>query len=53
VALPYCYPLQLMGRLHKAEKADVAETLKPDGCWLGVRNDSTYHNDTLTDRIAP
>jgi hypothetical protein len=37
----------------KAEKADVAETLKPDGGWLGVRNHSTYHNDTITDRIAP
>jgi len=37
----------------KAEKADVADTLKPDGGWLGVRNHSSYHNDTVTDRIAP
>jgi hypothetical protein len=35
------------------EKASVADTLKPDGGWLGVRNHSTYHNDTITDRIAP
>src|SRR5215467_13019015 len=36
-----------------SEKASVAETLKPDGGWLGVRNYSSYHNDTITDRIAP
>lgn len=36
-----------------AEKASAADTLKPDGGWLGVRNHSTYHNDTITDRIAP
>jgi hypothetical protein len=36
----------------KAEKADVAETLKPEAVG-SVRNHSTYHNDTLTDRIAP
>jgi len=36
-----------------SEKASVAETLKPDGGWLGVRNHSSYHNDTITDRIAP
>lgn len=35
------------------EKASVADTLKPDGGWLGLRNHSTYHNDTITDRIAP
>ena len=35
------------------EIASVADTLKPDGGWLAVRNHSTYHNDTLTDRIAP
>ncbi len=35
------------------ERASVADTLKPDGGWLAVRNHSTYHNDTLTDRIAP
>jgi hypothetical protein len=37
----------------KGEKNDVADTLKPDGGWLAVRNHSTYHNDTITDRIAP
>jgi hypothetical protein len=37
----------------KGEKTDVAQTLKPDGGWLAVRNHSTYHNDTITDRIAP
>jgi hypothetical protein len=37
----------------KAEKADVADTLKPNGGWLGVRNHSSYHNDTIADRIAP
>jgi hypothetical protein len=36
-----------------SEKTSVADTLKPDGGWLGVRNHSTYHNDTLADRIAP
>ena len=36
-----------------SEKASLADTLKPDGGWLAVRNYSTYHNDTLTDRIAP
>jgi len=36
-----------------SEKASVADTLKPDGGWLGVRNHSTYHNDTISDRIAP
>jgi hypothetical protein len=36
-----------------SQKTSVAETLKPDGGWLGVRNHSTYHNDTITDRIAP
>ena len=35
------------------EKASVADTLKPDGGWLAIRNHSTYHNDTITDRIAP
>jgi hypothetical protein len=37
----------------KGEKADVADSLKPDGGWLAVRNYSSYHNDTITDRIAP
>jgi hypothetical protein len=36
-----------------SEKASVADTLKPAGGWLQVRDHSTYHNDTLTDRIAP
>jgi hypothetical protein len=35
------------------EKNGVADTLKPDGGWLGLRDHSTYHNDTLADRIAP
>lgn len=37
----------------KGEKADVADTLKSGGGWAGVRNYSSYHNDTITDRIAP
>ena len=37
----------------KSERGDVADTLKPDGGWLAVRNYSSYHNDTITDRIAP
>ncbi len=36
-----------------SEKASVANTLKADGGWVGVRNHSSYHNDTITDRIAP
>ena len=35
------------------QKTSVADTLKPDGGWLGVRNHSSYHNDTITDRVAP
>jgi hypothetical protein len=35
------------------EKTSVADTFKPGGGWLGLREHSTYHNDTLTDRIAP
>ena len=35
------------------EKSSIADTLKPDGGWLALRNHSTYHNDTITDRIAP
>jgi hypothetical protein len=35
------------------EKTSVADTLKPDGGWLALRNHSTYHNDTISDRIAP
>ena len=36
-----------------SEKTSVANTLKPDGGWLGLRNHSSYHNDTVADRIAP
>jgi hypothetical protein len=35
------------------EKNSVADTFKPGGGWLALREDSSYHNDTLTDRIAP
>jgi hypothetical protein len=35
------------------EKTAVADTFKPGGGWLALREHSTYHNDTLTDRIAP
>jgi hypothetical protein len=35
------------------EKSSVAETFKAGGGWLGLREHATYHNDTLTDRIAP
>jgi hypothetical protein len=35
------------------EKKSAADTLKPDGGWVGLRDHSTYHNDTLADRIAP
>jgi hypothetical protein len=35
------------------EKNGAGDTLKPDGGWLQLREHSTYHNDTLTDRIAP
>jgi hypothetical protein len=35
------------------EKNGAGDTLKPDGGWLKLREHSTYHNDTLTDRIAP
>jgi hypothetical protein len=35
------------------QKSSAADTLKPDGGWLAVRNHSSYHNDTITDRIFP
>ncbi len=35
------------------EKNGMADTLKPDSGWRQLREHSTYHNDTLTDRIAP
>jgi hypothetical protein len=36
-----------------SEKNSVPDTLKAGGGWLELRNHSTFHNDTLTDRIAP
>jgi len=39
--------------LARGEKADSANAMKPDSGWIGVRNHSTYHNDTITDRVAP
>jgi hypothetical protein len=35
------------------EEKSVRDTLKAGGGWIELRNHSTYHNDTLTDRIAP
>lgn len=35
------------------EKNGMADTLKPTGGWMQVREHSSYHNDTLTNRIAP
>ena len=35
------------------EKTTVPDTFKPGGGWLALREHATYHNDTLTDRIAP
>ena len=35
------------------EKNGIADTLKPGGGWMQVREHSSYHNDTVTDRIAP
>jgi hypothetical protein len=35
------------------EKSSAADTLKPGGGWLQVRDHSSYHNDTITDRISP
>ncbi len=35
------------------EKNGMADTLKPTGGWMQLREHSSYHNDTLTDRIAP
>jgi hypothetical protein len=37
----------------RPENNGVADTLKPDGGWVGLRDHSTYHYDTLTDRLAP
>ncbi len=35
------------------ETKSLPDTLKPGGGWLQVREHSSYHNDTLCDRIAP
>jgi hypothetical protein len=35
------------------EKNSVAQTAKKDGGWLRLRDHIAFHNDTLTDRIAP
>jgi len=37
----------------RPENNGVADTLKPDGGWVGLRDHSIYHYDTLTDRLAP
>ena len=35
------------------KKNSVAQTAKKDGGWLRLRDHTDFHNDTLTDRIAP
>jgi len=35
------------------EKASVGDSFKAGGGWLGLREHSSYHNDTLADRITP
>jgi len=35
------------------EKTSVAQTAKKDSGWLRLRDHIAFHNDTLTDRIAP
>ena len=35
------------------EKNSVAQTNKKEGGWLRLRDHTAFHNDTLTDRIAP
>jgi hypothetical protein len=35
------------------EKNSVAQATKKDGGWLRLRDHVDFHNDTLTDRIAP
>jgi hypothetical protein len=35
------------------EKNNVAQTGKKEGGWLRLRDHTAFHNDTLTDRIAP
>jgi hypothetical protein len=35
------------------EKNSVAQTNKKEGGWFRLRDHTAFHNDTLTDRIAP
>ena len=35
------------------EAQSVADTRKGSGGWFDIREHASYHNDTLTDRIAP
>ena len=35
------------------EKNSVAQTAKKDSGWLSLRDHTDFHNDTLTDRLAP
>ncbi len=35
------------------KKNNVAQTAKKDGGWIRLRDHTDFHNDTLTDRIAP
>jgi hypothetical protein len=35
------------------ESNSVAQTNKKEGGWFELRNHAAFHNDTLTDRIAP
>ncbi len=35
------------------EKNSVAQTAKKEGGWFRLRDHTDFHNDTLTDRIAP
>ena len=36
-----------------SQKNGGADANNPSGGWMQVRAHATYHNDTLTDRIAP
>ncbi len=35
------------------KKNNMAQTAKKDGGWIRLRDHTDFHNDTLTDRIAP
>jgi hypothetical protein len=35
------------------EKNSVAQTTKKDGGWVRLRENVSYHTDTITDRLAP